>query len=143
MFDTRLFLTQLSARWALKYPTQETRLTKGLALALAGKVAPRGLGSWRVVGSAPGTEYTVEVRCGYPSCTCPDATRRETRCKHIWAAALLTRLVAELQEQLAQTTPKPAPKAPKKPLDKALGEHCAKLHDQNHARMRALQESPA
>ena len=143
--DTRLFLIDLADKWSQKYPQQKERLARGLALVLAGKVAPRSLDSWRVVGSKAGVEYTVKITCGYPSCTCPDAGRREVRCKHIWACALLTRLAAELEAALSAPAPKKATpkKAPTKPLAEGLSDLCAKIHADNHTRLLASQEAPS
>ena len=138
MLDTKTFLQALSTKWSLKWESHQARILKGLSLALAGKVAPRGLDSWRVCGSKKGVEYTVTVQCGYPSCTCPDYTERKQRCKHVWACALLTRLAEALEEALATltpTTPKPAKRAP---LNRGLAAHCAKLHTQNHQLAQAL-----
>jgi hypothetical protein len=141
--DTRLFLIDLADKWTQKYPSQKDRVARGLALALAGKVAPRSLDSWRVVGSKAGVEYTVKITCGYPSCDCPDASRRETRCKHIWGCALMTRLASELEAVLATPAPKKAPAAPPKaPLSKGLSDLCARLHAENNARLLASQEAP-
>lgn len=135
MFNPKTFLDSLSLTWTTKYPNHQDRIDRGALLALSGKVAPRGLDTWRIVGSkkpdGSTPEYTVTVTCGYPSCTCPDYTEKNHRCKHIWACAFLTRLAEEIERQL----PKPDPRQRKK-LSKSLGEHCTKLYTQNTENVR-------
>lgn len=97
MFDTDQYLETLAAKWGEKFPAHKKRITKALRLANTGKVAPRGLNSFRVVGSKPGVEHLVEVNCGFPRCSCP----YNGRCSHIWAAALVTRLASEIERLLA------------------------------------------
>lgn len=129
MLDTKDFLQTLSDKWSAKFPDDAGRIARGLAVALAGKVAPRTCESWRVVGSE-GAQYLVEVKCGFPSCTCPDFKRRNgVRCKHIWAAAMMTRLASELVPALPAPTPEPKPR--RRPLDRSLNALCSKLHRDN------------
>lgn len=140
MLDIKTYLETLAAKWIAKYPQSIDRISRGLALALSPKVAPRGLDSWRVCGSKPRVEYLVEVLCGFPSCTCPDFignVRRETpiRCKHIWACALLTRLASELS---TRRTVRPLRTKPAASLSDALSVRCRNLHDQNHRNARHL-----
>jgi hypothetical protein len=142
--DTQKFINELAQKWSAKYPQQEARILRGAALALSGKISPRSLNSWRVVGSK-GEVYTVAITCGYPSCTCPDATRRELRCKHMWSAALLTRLATELEAFVAESAKAAKVKreaAPsKRPLAEGLSDLCAKIHNDNHARLQSLPHS--
>ena len=104
MLDTNQFLFATALRWATKHPECATRIYKGLALAQSGKVAPLAANSFRVVGSR-GTEYTVTVTSGYPGCSCPDHSQRKGRCKHVWSAALVTRLAQEIEETLCPPAP--------------------------------------
>lgn len=131
--DTAKFINDLAAKWSVKHPGQAAKIVRGAMLSLSGKVSPRSLDSWRVIGSK-GDEYTVTVTCGYPACTCPDATHRETRCYHMWACALLTRLAAKLEGAIPVTPPK----APRAPLAKSLSALTTKLHDENHERLLSL-----
>lgn len=129
MFDSTKFLQATAERWAAKAscePEAKERIERGLVLALAGKVSPLTAGSFRVAGSKKGTEYTVLVNNGWPSCSCPDFQRgRASRCKHIWASALMARLTAEIVEQMK--TPKP-----RKPRQDGLSRACAEHHKNNH-----------
>jgi uncharacterized Zn finger protein len=103
MLDTTNYLKALALKWSSKHHAHAARINKGLALALAGKAAPRTATEWRVCGSSR-VEYTVKVECGYPSCTCKDF-EFQGRCKHVWATAMLTRLAQEIEESLLAPTP--------------------------------------
>lgn len=133
MIDTNELLWAVFTRWVARYPKHEKRLRKAARLVLAGKVAPRGLSSWRVVGSK-GATHLVEVECGFPRCSCP----YQGRCSHIWAAAMLVRWAADIEEAVQEVLTRQAPKPRKVYLSKALGAHCRKLHDNNQANMERL-----
>jgi hypothetical protein len=83
------------------------------------------------------------VNCGFPRCSCPDfehsPPKDRQRCKHIWAAALMTRLAAELENSL-KTEPAPKPKRQK--LSESLGQHCQKLHSDNQRAAERLPVAP-
>lgn len=141
MLNPKDFLKTLSDRWSAKYPADADRIGRGLEIALAGKVAPRTCETWRVVGSerkdGSTPEYLVEVRCGFPSCECKDFTLNKVRCKHIWSAALMTRLAAEVAPE-STAAPLPAPKPRRRLLDRGLSALCSKLHKANAKRVSAL-----
>jgi uncharacterized Zn finger protein len=108
LFDSTDYLKTLATKWSTKHTDDADRIERGLAVALAGKVAPHQLDSFRVAGTKPGVEYVVRVNNGWPSCTCPDFSGKGFRCKHIWASSLMTRLTVKIIEQMTDT-PKPRP----------------------------------
>lgn len=126
MIDTSSLLWAVFNRWVEKHPKHEKRLRKAARLVLAGKVAPRGLSSWRVVGSK-GATHLVELECGFPRCSCP----YRGRCSHIWAAAMLVRWASDIENAVQVVLTKQAPKPRKVYLSKALGVLCRKHHDAN------------
>jgi hypothetical protein len=131
LFDSTQFVKDLAAKWSAQYPKHAKRLKKAVRLVETNQVAPRSLDSWRVAGSKLGTEHTVKVTCGYPSCTCPF----EGRCSHIWACALLTRLVSKIERLLSKMVkPRPA----KRPRRNELSERCASAHQANQKAMERL-----
>lgn len=137
MLDTFQFLRSLATRWSAKFPTHQKRITKGLRLANGGKVAPRGLDSFRVVGSTG--EYLVEINCGFPKCSCP----YHQRCSHIWACALMVRLAQELAPAQPIEQPlRPARRLPRKPTANELSNHCRALHDANRANIEQFSMAP-
>jgi len=132
--DTTQYLKDLAAKWTSKWPTHADRIGRGLEVAEANKVAPRGLNTFRVAGTDAGVEYLVEVNCGFPRCDCPDFGFGY-RCKHIWAVALMERLSAAIE---AQVTKAPRVRTPAKPRRNDLSERCAQHHKTNHESAEAL-----
>lgn len=137
MFDSTAFLNSLSTKWSTKHPEHADRIARGLKIALAGKVAPRGLDTFRVAGSKRGVEYTISINCGFPNCTCPDFNRHSARCKHIWSAALMVRLTAEIVAQM-QAPRVRAVKRPQAPRRNELSNICQEFHAVNYQRAEDL-----
>jgi hypothetical protein len=121
--------------WQAKWKDDAGRIAMGRDLAASGAITTAGPDAFDVVGSGANW-YRVTVREGFPSCQCADFKKRAHRCKHIWGCALVARVVALLEEQLAPEEPPPACGAakvrrPRRPLASQMERHCAKLHHLN------------
>ena len=95
-FDTAL--RALAVKAAERYPGEQGRIDRGLALAFNGHVTLAQDGTATVRSSRDG-EVDYIVRPGY--CDCPDFPNApDHRCKHRWAVAL----VRKAQKQMAPRT---------------------------------------
>lgn len=131
-------LLEVAAKWQTKWPEEAGRIAMGRQIVESGAVTSAGPGAFDVVGS--GTNwYTVRVSEGLTACTClyhKNNSKHNRRCKHSWAAALISRVIELLEEQLPTEEPPPGcgagkPRRIRRPLASEMGRLCAKLHQRN------------
>jgi len=83
-------LKEIAARWTAKRPELGARLEKAVEIALMA-VVPESSGTFTVFSVANTLDvYKVRLAGKASSCTCHDAVKRKSRCKHQLAAALFT-----------------------------------------------------
>lgn len=125
-------LISIVARWQAKYPEAAGRISAGRLLVEQGAVTSAGPNAYDVTGTIE-PWYRVTVTHGYPACECAYFLKNHQRCKHIWACALIARLVALLDEATPEPQPEPTktPTPRKRPLAYQMEKHCRRLHQRN------------
>ena len=93
-------IESIATNWAAVDGGARRRILAAVEIVKEGDVTTASdPGCFLVVGKAI---YYVDTRGASPTCTCPDHQHRRSRCKHIWAAALLTAATRR------ESTPRPA-----------------------------------
>lgn len=128
--STIVYLSNFCAKFVAFHPHLRPQVTKAYDLVVSGGISPCAFFEEDVfaLSSNGVTEYRVMPN----QCECP-AGERGVLCYHRFARRLW--FIAQEREVI---TSKPAPRASAKPLTKALGNHCQKLHTQNAQAARAL-----
>ena len=92
-------LQQLTDLAVAQEPSAEKRIRRGAGMLASTPIYETDeCGVFLVQSCEPGRFY----RTTSSTCTCPDATNRNVRCKHSWALTMLIALCAESRYQILQ-----------------------------------------
>ena len=90
-----LLLDYLATCAKTSYPDEAARIMRGVQIVHNGTMLLHDDGTATVMSSSgDGHAYTVTAT----SCTCPDATERQMRCKHRWARMLAHRMMIRARQ---------------------------------------------